>query len=1111
MPTQKFQYILCNYWANLKISMCKKPLVLLNIALYFSIAGLTSFCTAQSINTEFGKNRVQYHDDFKNWWQYESENFITYWYGKSRNVAIPSMQMAEADYERIQNLMEHRMNDKIEIIVYLDISDVKQSNIGTEETFENKTGETKIIGNKMFVYFNGNHQDLRKQIREGIANVFLNNMLFGSNFQEIIQNAVLMDIPEWFKKGIVKYASQGWNSDIENKLRDLWMNQPKWRNFKKLATEYPEIAGQSFWFYLEQQYGKSAITNLLYLTKISRGVDNSFIYVFNEDVAQVLKGWQQFMQVYFDNEKDLFENLQVKNLSKWNKRGKIPIPNLKLSPDGKSLIAVSNDRGKVRVHLIDVRSKKSRKLFSYGYINEFQETDYNYPLVAWHPDNTEISLIYEHRDVIRLIRINTETGQQTKYVLPEAFQRIYSISYVDSNNYVFSASMDGFSDLVLFRSVTRTHENLTTDYYDDLDAVVCNFAGEKGVLFASNRTETTLKTTKYDTILPVGNFGIFFLPLSETPDLKRLTTPGTFSLRMPIPVDDQKFTFLNEVSGIQNIYLYDAESRKSDALTNADRHVEHYSISSNGTMVYTYLKNQKYHTGWGNFIQNKDIGTDITPWQNLQQAAFIFDDSGKVENKDNQYNPDTHKAFSFQTLYPDPPVLASIKPVSGTVKDIKLKPLDKSDDPAIAPAFVKKFINSRAIAANKKFSLQDITTKMDNSILFEGLESYTGDRQRLLNNPMGFLVKANIKDLFEDFVIEAGMRLPVNLRGSEFFVVFDDLKKLIDRRFALYRKSQTYTNDLPITGTFNAPLRSRKNSFLGLYQWKYPFNIYKSFRATTSLRLDRYMRLSTENQSLIIPPVEEQRASLRLEYIYDNTHDHLLNIKFGTRYKIYGEFINKMEVNLKNDVKVDLHQGFTGIIGFDARHYIPVWKHTVLALRGAGAVSFGNEKMLYYLGGMENWLLPEFDQTIPERSDADFAYKANIGQMRGFIQNIRNGSSYLLTNTEIRIPIMTYLLGKNKGSAFFRNLQLTGFIDAGMAWHGVSPFSKENPLNRLVISNPPVITMEIQYFRDPLVMGTGVGLRTKILGYYLKCDYGWGIETRKWQKPVFYLSMGTDF
>ena len=37
---------------------------------------------AQGSQVEFGKNRVQYHDDFKEWLQYESVNFITYFMEK---------------------------------------------------------------------------------------------------------------------------------------------------------------------------------------------------------------------------------------------------------------------------------------------------------------------------------------------------------------------------------------------------------------------------------------------------------------------------------------------------------------------------------------------------------------------------------------------------------------------------------------------------------------------------------------------------------------------------------------------------------------------------------------------------------------------------------------------------------------------------------------------------------------------------------------------------------------------------------------------------------------------------------------------------------------------
>lgn len=91
----------------------------------------------------------------------------------------------------------------------------------------------------MFVYFDGDHQNLRQKVREGIARVYFNHMLFGSSFQEIIQNALLMNIPDWFKEGIVRYASENWNYLVEDELRDIWMSKPEMRDFKKFQNIIP--------------------------------------------------------------------------------------------------------------------------------------------------------------------------------------------------------------------------------------------------------------------------------------------------------------------------------------------------------------------------------------------------------------------------------------------------------------------------------------------------------------------------------------------------------------------------------------------------------------------------------------------------------------------------------------------------------------------------------------------------------------------------------------------------------------------------------------------------------------------------------------------------------
>ncbi len=222
-----------------------------------------SVLSAQGTQVEFGKNRVQYHEDFKEWLQYESVNFITYFYGEGRNIAQSVVQIAELDYNNVQSILEHRMNDKIEIIVYTDLTDLKQSNIGSDEAFVNTGGQTKIVGNKIFVYFNGDHNHLRAQIREGVASVYLNAMLFGSNLQEIVQNAVMMNLPEWFKIGLISYIGQEWSTTLDNELRDVMLNYD-YKDFYKFAERNPKLAGHAMWYFISQNYGKSTVSNLLY-------------------------------------------------------------------------------------------------------------------------------------------------------------------------------------------------------------------------------------------------------------------------------------------------------------------------------------------------------------------------------------------------------------------------------------------------------------------------------------------------------------------------------------------------------------------------------------------------------------------------------------------------------------------------------------------------------------------------------------------------------------------------------------------------------------------------------------------------------------------------------
>ncbi len=1078
---------------------------------------------AQSIHTEFGKNRVQYHDDFKNWWQYETDNFITYWYGKARLVAQPTILVAESDHDEIQRILEHRMNDKIEIIVYTDISDLKQSNIGTEESFTSKAGETRIVGNKMFVYFDGNHLHLRTQIRKGIASVFLNNMLFGSNIQEIIQNALLLNIPAWYKEGVIAYAASDWNMDTEDSLRDLWYADKRNQQFDRLAESHPEIAGLSFWFFVSKQYGKSAISNLLYLTKISRTMENGFEYVLNTNFTTLKKDWKEHYTQLFDATKNPGLPLNTRKALRLTGKGTIPITQARLSPDGRQLAWVSNNQGRVRVYLRDIQRKKDRKILQYSYKNVFQETDCNYPLLAWHPGGNELTIVYEDRDVITLMKYLPETATKATQLIPTDFQRIYSASYINDLDYVFSATTDGYSDLYRYQSKNRNFQRLTHDFFDDLDAVYAQIGNRKGILFSSNRTTDSILTLRFDTLLPVQPFDICFLP-EGAQKVVRLTRTLQDNERQPVFIGPSSVAYISDATGRNNTYQieYIAPEKGKEAtvlengftspkaLSNHQKKLLHHEAVRGKELLLSVIINEGNHLV---FLQDSALQQSYTPsYSGQNKPTFITpilraDSIDQPKSKTAQPADTDTQQFQFQSRFPDPIIVEPIqlKQVQAPVKPT----IPSSNKPLITIKPKEPYDNTRAIAANKKFALYQITTKMDNDLLFEGLESYTGDRQQLLSMPLGLLLKANVKDVFEDYEVEGGVRIPAALNGAEYFLVFNDNKYRIDRKFALYRRSTEYNGQKDPSQNF--PLRSKKTTMLGLYQWKYPFDIYRSVRATASLRFDRFYQLSTDITSFVSPVIHEKRAGLKVEYVFDNTHDESLNIKHGTRYKAFIEAINAFDLQVIDGFAFDGSKGFTGIIGFDARHYIPVLKRSVIALRAAGASSFGSEKMLYYIGGIENWFFPSFNDQIPVPQNSDFAYKANAFQLRGFNNNIRNGSSYFLVNTELRIPFMQYLLGKNRGNAFIRNMQVTGFFDAGIAFHGSGPFSSANPLNSITLTSPPLLVLDINYFRDPLVMGYGLGFRTQLLGYFIKADYAWGIETRKVQAPRIYLSFGLDF
>jgi len=878
--------------------------------------------SAQSIATEFGKNRVQFHNDHYDWSRYETENFMTYWYGKSRNIAQPAIQLAELDHSEIQKILEHTLSDRIELIVYIDVSDLKQSNIGAEEAFTSEDGKTVVNGNKILVYFDGDHQNLRKQIKQGIAHVYLNSILYGSNIQEIVQNALLLNLPSWFGDGLIAYSESTWNYESDDELRDL-LSSDNYDSFNKLSKEHSRIAGHSFWHFVSNKYGASTIANIVYLTRISRNLENSFNFILDIDYKNLEEDWFDYYSMRYEAESDKFTNTEALTALKLKNKKGVPVSNYRISPNGKLLAYVTNDRSKTRVYVKDLETGKEKLLLKNGHKNIFQESDYSYPLIAWHPSFSELSIIYEKRDVIKLRVINLKTNNFEEEDMTTNFQRIYSMDYIAPEHYLFSASTDGYSDLYTYKSENRHHKRITEDFFDDLEASVATINNKRGVLFRSNRDNLSLEKNRLDTILPVNNFDLYFLDgFDKKASLTKLTETPQENEKQAYQSSSSSISYLSERSGIQNLYELDLVTGTSSAKTNLERNIIlHHTVTNIDFNIFNYY----YKGNYNNFTSSRN--STAQPFftvhaTSISKALKQNDDLAKLEEE--KVDLPITEGIKFQTKFSDE---ENIKPIEEVDNEIYSSVFDKYFKDYFSESYLNgrrivKYNPMRASASRTRFRLDDFMTRLDNEVLFEGLQSFSGENNELNNVPAGILFRGDIKDLLEDYEISVGLRIPTRFNGYEYFATIDDNKKLWDKRIAFYRRKVSNVvdpNSFPI-------VRERRNTFIGLYRLKYPFDVYQSVRFTGSLRFDNFFNQSTSLATFEAPQDFEKRLSLKAEYVFDNTFDISLNIKNGTRAKVYSEIINEFDLQLRDSFQLDASRAITGIIGFDARHYIPVFK-----------------------------------------------------------------------------------------------------------------------------------------------------------------------------------------
>jgi len=1126
----------------------KNTLIRFSFLMICSFIGLS--LGAQVSSVQYGKNRIQYRK--YNWRFYQTANFNVHFTEGGLELAKFALQMAEEELPQLEAFTETALQRRANIVLYNSYDDAEATNIGLGMDLADPGGLTRLVNNKMIVYFNGSHADLRKQIRQGIARTLVDNRLFGENIGETVGNATLLDLPTWLTDGYVAYAAEGWTVEKDDALKNALLAN-EYRNFYSLAFDHPTLAGQAFFHYLANKYKKENVTYFMYLSILYKNTNNASLRICRKKFKDVLK---EMMEQ--ESEKYYADIRGRRNYPKGSVTVTEDVDQNKdyyhfaVNPNQRSYTYAVAEYKKGFYNVSLYENYMNRKVLVKNGVRQLKhEHNPNYPVMTWDGKGSRLAVVYWEKDKVKLLVYDMVNASVTiKQDLP--FDQVQDAQYyLDAKRLILSAVKNGHTDIYVYNIEKQTAEQITNDVWDDLDASFVSFPNKYGIIFSSNRPGPT--AVGGDTSLPSDNrYNVFLTDVDEKGGFRQITQLTDLKMgdaRYPTQYNMNHFTFVSDATGVGNRYagffttkaegldtlviigdeiLRNPTYKEVDSTLKAWERTEPDSIgliAITKDSTYTFpITNYQSSLLESRIAGDKGLVSEVTQQSGLKMLYRLRVDSLALRRRNVTARPtdfikeqiaESRKGKGTGTQYQPGNKTNSDTSVSFLGEFIK-----KSDtlQPILGPVLVDKSKERKeTLDAAKlykyrlRFSNDMAVLGVTNNIILNRYQAYAGGNGPIyLNNGnnVSWVFMASLSDVMEDYRITGGIKPGINFTDNEYFLDYQNMRKRIDWGLQYYRSSNSDVNVTIPNSSLLYPGKIMTNLYQG--NVAYPLDKIRRVQLQGGVRFDRVLVKAVDPISLKTEDENLEYANLRAEYIYDNSLLKTKNIYNGLRWKVYAEAIAGLQKSQLQPTDAPARQ-FTFNVGGDARYYIPIHRNFIWALRGAMDISWGNQKLIYYLGGADNWISPKFNNANQPDPTQRYVYQSLAVNMRGFQQNVSNGNSAVVMNSELRLPVVSTFFNKPVNNAFLRNFQLVQFIDLGTAWEGTFSEIRRPSVRYSSDPNNPVIVDMKAGGVGPFAGGYGFGARSTLLGYFLKVDAGWPMSGLFTGKPIWYFAMGFDF
>lgn len=1032
----------------------------------------------------FGKNRVQY--ETFDWRIIQSDHFDIYYYD-SRNYYLAEFTAysLEAAYIQLSQDFRHEINDRIKVIIYDSHSAFSQTNvIPLPVNAQGIGGATEMFKNRIIMPFMADYGDYRRVLQHELVHAMINDMYYGGNINMLLSEGGRL-FPLWFEEGLAEYTALGWDTNTDMFIRDSVINTylPP---IQFLGGYFAYRGGQSVWDYIVQQYGREKIGEIMQRTKTNRNFELSMRQSLGLTIEELSERWHDWLKTRYWPEVAERENLKQIGFYATEREFKgFYNTSPAISPQGDRIAFITNKRGFFDVVVMRASDGRPIKTLIRGEDNvDFEELNILRPNLAWSPDGRSIALSTTSRGRSDIAIVDYETGRAQKLLFPN-LDAIRSVAWSpDGKKLAFQGSRGSFVDIYVYNLETGEFINLTNDVFSDRDPSWTK--DSNSVLFISDRGSRVNLGTFRENYMALANpnlhqTDLYMVSIGSDRAVRLTNTPG-WSEERPIMIDNNTILYLSDQNGITNIYKMDLNTRVSRPLTDLVTGVMQMSATPDGSKIAVNSINGGY---LDIFVINNPLSRVKS--ENLKPNLWAQRRASETEAQRvpaigfgreffvSEFREDGIRSLIQPETVAEAPVE---EPEDAEVDEKKAEEEEERSD-------VIDFRNYR-FADDLEEKYQDTERRSR----FEPENNRTDDgrfiprRKRLSFTPDFTYAQASVgtyygaftftqvsvSDVLGDHRITFATNLVFDLRNSNYFIQYAYLRNRTNYIGTYFHNAWQFQN-------FAGEV-VRYRYYGGSFALQYPLNRFERVEMTTNLitigrDLSNIFPGATdfntiEREYIILP---------QLNYVRDKTIPGFLYPQKGTR----------LAVGLSGGVPIsDDFLGFT-TLSADVRHYLSLGRRYTIALRASGAGSFGPNAQQFLLGGMDNWINYRIGRRLSNEQLSSLFFSMPAMPMRGYAYNAGIGDKFALGNVEFRFPLIAAMIPGPVPIIPLYNIQGTAFVDVGATWEKAS-------------------------FND-LLIGSGFGLRTILLGLPFRYDIAWpyDTDTRSFGSRVHYFSIGLDF